>query len=472
MLFNSIQFILFFPFITLIYYWCSHKYRWAVLLAGSYYFYMCWKPEYLVLILLSTTVDYFAALAMEKAQEIKKKKRFLFLSLFTNLGLLGLFKYWNFVSENLNQIIDENTFSTLDILLPVGISFYTFQTLSYTIDVYRGDIKAERHFGKFALFVSFFPQLVAGPIERAKRFIPQLYKKINYDQVMIGLGLKLMTWGFFKKLVIADNCGLLVNQVYNNPETHKGIFVVLAALLFPFQIYADFSGYSDIAIGAAMVLGITLMQNFNRPFIAQSIGEHWKRWHISLSTWFMDYLYIPLGGSKTTKWRWYYNLFITFLISGLWHGANWTFILWGAYHGALVVLERMIGYGKNRSGGILGLAKNVVVFLLIVFGFIIFRSNNLSDVPIILNNLVTDLNLDAITEFFEKSTILRNKRILVVFFAIVLMMTLEYLYDKKNVIGFLNRQHFVIRFLFYIISILAILMFGNFTSIDFIYFQF
>ncbi|MCE7945771.1 MAG: MBOAT family protein, partial [Chlorobi bacterium CHB1] len=306
MLFHSLEFIIFFPVVVAIYFLAPLRFRQFFLLLASYYFYMCWKAEYAVLILLSTGIDYVAALHMHK-------------------------------TSGRGNIFYE--FPLFDILLPVGISFYTFQTLSYTIDVYRSEKTPERNFIKFALYVTFFPQLVAGPIERSTRLLPQFDHEHKFDANRVVSGLRLMLWGFFKKLVIADRLALYVNEVYNNPADYTGLPVIIATYFFAFQIYCDFSAYSDIAIGAARVLGFDLMKNFRQPYLAQSIGEFWKRWHISLSTWFRDYLYIPLGGNRVSRLRWYVNLMAVFLISGLWHGANWTFVVWGALHGSYFVLS-------------------------------------------------------------------------------------------------------------------------------------
>jgi D-alanyl-lipoteichoic acid acyltransferase DltB (MBOAT superfamily) len=326
---------------------------------------MCWKPEYVILLLSSTIVDYFVAIKMAKTRIKSRRKLLLYVSLSFNLGLLFFFKYFNFFNDSvydalqsLNIFYDKPMF---DVLLPVGISFYTFQTLSYTIDVFRGYTQPERHFGKFAVFVSFFPQLVAGPIERSSRFIPMLKKKKRLTYENISEGFKIMLWGFFMKLVVADRLSLYVDLVYDNLGEHGSLTIITATSFFLFQIYCDFAGYSYIAIGAAKIMGIDLMENFRRPNLASSIGDLWKRWHISLSTWFRDYVYIPLGGNRVSTQRFYLNLFLTFLISGLWHGANWTFVLWGAYHGLFMVLEVFIkknvkiNFLKKYSFSILGI---------------------------------------------------------------------------------------------------------------------
>ena len=302
---------------------------------------MSWKAEYIILIIISTLVDYIAGKKIYTSNSRKEKKFFLWLSILVNIGILFGFKYFNFFNESTGIIFGElNLFYNipqLEVLLPVGISFYTFQTLSYTIDIYRGKTIPESHLGIFALYVSFFPQLVAGPIERSNNLLPQFKRYYYFEYNRVVSGLRLMLFGLFKKVVIADRLAEHVNQVYNSPDQYFGISIIMATILFAFQIYCDFSGYSDIAIGAARVMGIRLMINFNLPYSSRSISEFWKRWHISLSSWFKDYFYIALGGNRVVKWKWYYNLLLTFLVSGLWHGANWTFLLWGLLHGIYMI---------------------------------------------------------------------------------------------------------------------------------------
>ncbi|HOJ12159.1 MAG TPA: MBOAT family O-acyltransferase, partial [Clostridiales bacterium] len=346
MLFNSLEFLIFYPIITILYFILPYRARWVLLLAGSYYFYMAWRPEYIILIMISTFVSYFTGIKIGQANNKSTKKKYLNLSLLINLGLLIVFKYFNFFNDSLRTLFTQLNLPYnvpgFNLLLPMGISFYTFQTLSYSIDVYRGTMKPETHFGIFALYVSFFPQLVARPIERADRLLPQFYNKNKFDYDRVTSGLKIMAWGFFKKVVVADRLGIAVSAIYNNPVKHNSIQFIIATLFFTFQIFCDFSGYSDIAIGSARIMGFELMENFKRPYFSKSVAEFWRRWHISLSSWFKDYLYIPLGGNRVSKARNYFNLFITFLASGLWHGANWTFVVWGALHGAYIVLGRML----------------------------------------------------------------------------------------------------------------------------------
>ena len=339
MLFNTIDFAIFLPVVVIIYYLLPHKFRWILLLAASYFFYMSWRVEYILLIVASTLVDYFSGIRMEKLPDRKSRLPWLLLSLGVNLGLLFFFKYANFATGNLNLLFQKvglsNEIPMMKLLLPVGISFYTFQTLSYSIEVYFGRQKAEKHLGYFALYVSFFPQLVAGPIERYSRLAPQFRIKqhINYDN--LSRGLRLILYGLFIKMVIADNISGIVDLVYAAPENFASLDILKGIFLYSFQIYSDFYGYSTIAIGSALLLGIRIMDNFKSPYLAKNISEFWQRWHISISTWFRDYLYFPLGGNRVSKQRWVLNILLVFLISGLWHGANWTFLIWGLLFGLL-----------------------------------------------------------------------------------------------------------------------------------------
>lgn len=490
MLFNSISFLIFFPTVVVLYFLMPQKYRWVFLLAASYYFYMCWKAEYIVLIIVSTVIDYYAGIKMEQAKEKIKKRRFLFLSLMSNLGLLFTFKYFNFFTNSFESVLNNfNIFydsPMFKMLLPVGISFYTFQTLSYSIDVYRGERKAERHLGYFALYVSFFPQLVAGPIERSTRLLPQFFEKHEFDSTRVSDGLKLMLWGFFKKVVIADRLSILVNQVYNNVEAHEGVSLLLATYFFAFQIYCDFSGYSDIAIGAAQVMGFSLMDNFNRPYYAKSISEFWKRWHISLSTWFRDYLYIPLGGNRVRKWRWYINLFVTFLVSGLWHGANWTFVIWGAIHGFYLVFAIWTNKITNRIYSVLKLYQGskarkivdvLITFHLVLFAWVFFRANSFNDAIYILGNIFP-LNIE---EFFkllsstgatQAALGLTKRGIILAFLSIGFMEIIHFFQRHRKMRSFLSEKPLIVRWFVYYILIIAIISFGEFRMQEFIYFQF
>ena len=322
MLFNSLAFAVFLPIVFILFWAMPQKHRWIVLLLSSYYFYMSWNVKYVVLILFTTVVSYVTALLMEKTEQKKTRRLLLVAALMASLGVLFVFKYFNFLSESLNAVFTRFAIPlhpiTLKLMLPVGISFYTFQTLSYVIDVYKGEVKAEKHFGRYGAFISFFPQLVAGPIERTSNLLPQMNKeKFTFSYDNAAYGLKLMAWGFFKKLVIADNLAVYVDQIFNDVHYYSGFSVLLAVFFFTLQIYCDFSGYSDIAIGTARLFDIRLMTNFKSPYFSNSIREFWSRWHISLSTWFRDYVYIPMGGNRVSKLRNSFNLLVTFLVSGL-----------------------------------------------------------------------------------------------------------------------------------------------------------
>lgn len=396
MLFNSIEFLLFFPSVVLIYFLLPHKFRWFFLLIASYYFYMNWKPVYAVLIFSSTLITWGCGILVERSNSANRKKLFLIVSLLINFSILFTYKYFNFLNESVYGALEfmniRWNIPNLDLLLPVGISFYTFQAVGYTIDVYRGNLKAEKNLGIYALFVSFFPQLVAGPIERAKNLLPQFREKHNFDSSRLESGVKQMIWGFFMKLVIADRLSLYVNAAYNNADSHNGTTLLIATILFAFQIYCDFAGYSNIAIGASRIMGFDLMTNFRRPYLAINIGEFWQRWHISLSTWFRDYLYIPLGGNRVSKSRNYLNVFITFVVSGIWHGANWTFVIWGFLHGIYNALQKFLGFDKLKFNNFSSPKFLLILlnFSLVSLAWVFFRANTISDAFSILNKIFTD----------------------------------------------------------------------------------
>ncbi|MEZ5004453.1 MAG: MBOAT family O-acyltransferase [Chitinophagales bacterium] len=473
MLFNSLQFLLFLPAVLFLYYIIKPKHRWILLLIASYYFYMCWRPEYIILIIISTIIDYFAARRMEQLPDINRRKKYLYLSLVSNLGILFFFKYFNFFSESTTALFQQFNifvnFPAFNYLLPVGISFYTFQTLSYTIDVYKGDTKVERHFGRFALYVSFFPQLVAGPIERSYHLLPQLRKHIHFNYEWMKAGVFLMLWGFLKKVVIADRLAAYVNEVYNNVDSYSGIPNILATYFFAFQIYCDFSGYSDIAIGCALMLGIQLMKNFERPYFALNIQEFWKRWHISLSTWFKDYVYIPLGGNRVVKWRWYYNLFITFLVSGLWHGANWTFVIWGALHGLYILFYNMMKEEKildpRKKGRARQMLNRFFTFHIALLAWVFFRANHLGDV----DNMIIGMfqpTVGSINLFTFKIDLYLS----ILFIGLLVM--IEWLIEHKNLLQKFEHSGRWMKWLALIVGITIILLFGVFEEVDFLYFQF
>ena len=480
MLFNSLDFIIFFPIVVFLYYFIPHKYRCLLLLVASYYFYMCWKAEYIFLILFSTSIDYYSAIQIGLSKTRFKRKLFLFLSISTNLGLLFTFKYFNFFSESVRQLFDQfNIFynsPSFDLLLPVGISFYTFQTLSYSIDVYLGNKKPEKSFLIFALYVSFFPQLVAGPIERSTRLLPQFHKKISFNYSRIRSGLLLIAWGFFKKVVIADNLALVVDPIYNNPTYFQGIPLLIATYAFAFQIFCDFSGYSDIAIGTARVMGFDLMKNFNRPYFSTSVSDFWKRWHISLSSWFKDYLYIPLGGNRVNKLRLYFNLLVVFLLSGLWHGANWTFIAWGGLHGLFLIFSISTRDLRNRFIDKIKIDKNSVLlkgvnifitFHLISFSWIFFRAKSLTDAWYIIKNMVLGIELKLSYGFNH------GKEFFIFLAGLICLMELVHIIQNKIKIDYwLLSKPVWFRFGFYYLFLMGIIAAGNFGANSFIYFQF
>ncbi|TFH43699.1 MAG: MBOAT family protein, partial [Chrysiogenales bacterium] len=381
----SFQYVVFFTLVVALFFAFPQRFRWAFLLTASYFFYMWWDPKYALLLLSTTIIVYATGILMhDKSQRIKKLC--VALSVISNLGILFVFKYFNFFNNSVRDLFAamgmEYSVPELNFLLPVGISFYTFQALSYTMDLYRGSRKPEYHFGMFALYVSFFPTILAGPIERSTRLLPQLYRKVefNYDRVVNGL--VLMAWGFFQKLVIADRLAQYVNMVYANPQLLDGLPLLLATYFFAIQVYCDFSGYTDIAIGTAQVMGYELMPNFRRPFFASSIGDLWRRWHISLISWLRDYLYIPLGGNRVGRFRWYLNVLIVFTVSGLWHGAQWTFVIWGSLNGVLIVLsqvtERVRTAIRNAVFGFIGKVPVAAYILLCaLLGLVAFAGGSI-----------------------------------------------------------------------------------------------
>ncbi len=390
MLFNSWQYIVFLPIVFICYWALPHKIRWAPLLFASYYFYMSWSADLILLIATTTLTSYFAALMIERSSQKATKKIWLFTGCSISLGLLLFFKYFNFFSQTVVDALRYFSLPTdnftLQVMLPVGISFYTFQTLSYVIDVYKGELSAERHLGIFALYVSFFPQLVAGPIERAQNLLPQFHRRHTFSATKCSWGLRMIVFGLLKKMFIADYFAGFSNAVFNAPYEHTPMSIFVATMFFSVQIYCDFSGYSNVARGSAAILGFDLMLNFNTPFFSRSIKEFWQRWHISLSTFFRDYIYIPLGGSKKGNIFRYRNIVITFLISGLWHGAAWTFVLWGALHGIVQVVEdlfRRADFAKNLRSKLPSFLKSgfqiLAVFLVVCTGWTLFRANSMQE---------------------------------------------------------------------------------------------
>ena len=413
MTFNSIDFLIFLPIVVLLYFLLPKRFVWVMLLAASYFFYGYWNWKLLYLILFTTFVSYICSILMERTDSVKKRRLLLVITLVVCLGVLFFYKYYGFLGDTVNGISSlfggGEVLPALNLILPVGISFFTFQTLSYVIDVYRGSIKAEKHFGYYALFVSFFPQLVAGPIERPENLLPQLKVKNKFDKNNLFSGLSKMAVGFFKKIVVADILAEFVNAVFNDAASATGPTVVLATVLFSAQIYCDFSGYTDIATGCARILGIRLMKNFDRPYKARSIRDFWRRWHISLTSWFTDYLYIPLGGSRRGNTRRMINIMIVFLVSGLWHGARWTFVIWGGLHGLFQVVAHLTKKPREKIYAMLKinaeskafiLWQRFLTFALVCFSWIFFRGNSFSDVGLLLGALGKGWRLsDAVASF-------------------------------------------------------------------------
>ena len=469
MLFNSIAFLFFFPIVCILFYCIPQahiKIRNLLLLVASYYFYMNWEPAYALLLLTSTVITYLSSLGISHYKGAKPRIFFLVGSIILNISILFMFKYYNFCASNIQIVLQaigmKLDFPTFQYLLPVGISFYIFQALGYSIDVYRGTTKVERNFFTYALFVSFFPQLVAGPIERSNNLLPQFKQRHVVDYSGIMAGMKMMLWGYFMKLVLADRCGIYVDMVYNHVGHHNGGTYLLASILFPFQIYGDFAGYSLIAIGVARILGFQLMENFHRPYFSITVGEFWHRWHISLSTWFKDYLYIPLGGNRVGKFRTYFNLSITFLVSGIWHGANWTFICWGALHGLLLCIEKALGINKKKYNGLQKFLHRGITFILVCTAWSIFRANNLEDIIQIFTTVVTNLEVPDL-----------QFGILAAAFLAITILTIK---ESANEFKWKWYAHVsesnLFTHLYFIVMISYIILFGVFQGNQFIYFQF
>tara|TARA_B110000902_G_scaffold227860_1_gene267468 strand:+ start:1108 stop:2553 length:1446 start_codon:yes stop_codon:yes gene_type:complete len=481
MLFNSIDFAIFLPIVFILYWFVSNKnlkLQNFLIIAASYLFYGWWDWRFLSLILFSTIVDYYVGWMLRTEENQTKRKILLWTSVLFNLGILGFFKYNNFFLDNF--IIAFSFFgaeikaNSLNIILPVGISFYTFQTLSYTIDAYKRKLKPTKDFIAFSAFVSFFPQLVAGPIERATHLLPQFYKKRTFDTAKAVDGMRQILWGLFKKIVIADNAAEYVNLIFDNPTNYNSSTLVLGAILFAFQIYCDFSGYSDIAIGTARLFGFDLMKNFAFPYFSRDIAEFWRRWHISLSTWFRDYVYIPLGGSRGGIWFKIRNTFIIFIVSGFWHGANWTFIIWGALN-AIYFLPLLLA-NKNRNH-LNTIAENkilpniretisvLITFSLTIFAWIFFRAENLSDAFIYIKRIIT-------TPFFSNLNL--NDSIFSYLIILSIFLIIEWIGRTKNhpLEWTNNRIPSYLRWVIYYSLIFAIITFGAFKQSQFIYFQF
>lgn len=474
MLFNSLQFLVFFPVVTILYFLFPHDKRWILLLVASAIFYMAFIPQYILILIVLIFVDYFAGLWIESSKGAKRRLSLL-LSITANVGILSVFKYFNFFSSNVDQVLALLGISArvpyLSIILPLGLSFHVFQSMSYTIEVYKRKVKAERHLGIYALYVMFYPQLVAGPIERPYGLLPQLHEEHEFDVDRVFNGLKLMLWGFFKKVVIADRLAVLVNIVYASPTSYSGMELLLATYFFAIQILCDFSGYSDIAIGAALVMGINLRQNFNNPYISSSVSEFWNRWHMSLSTWFRDYVYIPLGGNRVSKIRWCFNIMVVFLVSGLWHGADWKFVLWGALHGLFVII------GSFLSEKIKGITKFISVFMtfnLVSLAWVFFRAQSIGDGFVIIQRIFTSLvSLRFIHEVVGSAFIKVNKQDIVSALGVIAFGLIIFVFNgSESIRNLLSGKPKLVRWAVYYTLILGIIFYGVFNKTKFIYFQF
>lgn len=493
MIFNSVSYLLFFPVVVLLYFALPYKLRNVWLLIVSYYFYMNWNAKYALLLAGSTLITYVCSLLVSHFRDKGKTvlaKWSLAGSFVINIGILFVFKYSNFFAENINRLMETlgqgARISAFDVVLPVGISFYIFQALSYTMDVYRGEIKATKNLLRYALFVSFFPQLVAGPIERSKNLLAQFEEKHTFDVDRVRSGLLTMLWGLFMKIVIADNLSGIVTNVYDNYLSYTGVEILLATVLFAFQIYCDFGGYSYIAIGSARVLGFKLMDNFNCPYLATSVNDFWKRWHISLTSWFRDYLYIPLGGNRKGKVRKYINIMIIFLVSGLWHGANWTYVVWGGLNGLYLVLEQVSEPLRSRAREIFGVDVSrfsyrffagIWTFALVDFSWMFFRAESFSQVFGMLRQIKANFGFSRLFGYAIEAWGLDTASLLALCIAFVLLFVVDiYRYREKDLNKMILAQGAPFRYLVYGVLLLMIMFFGiygyEYAQTAFIYFQF
>jgi alginate O-acetyltransferase complex protein AlgI len=477
MLFNSLQFVVFFPLVTTLFFLLPRAWRWGLLLSASCVFYMAFVPKYILILLATIIVDYTAGIVIEGTASARLRRVTLVTSLSVTVAILAFFKYFNFLNDNVAQLarfLDWNYgVGSLKIILPIGLSFHTFQSMSYVIEVFRGNQKAERHFGIYALYVMFYPQLVAGPIERPQNLLHQFREPHAFDYDRVTGGLKRMAFGLFKKVVIADALAQVVDQVYNNLHSYTGYPLLFATICFAWQIYCDFSGYSDIALGAAQVMGFRLMENFDRPYASRSVAEFWRRWHISLMSWFRDYVYIPLGGNRRGPTRKAMNLLITFLISGLWHGANWTFVLWGGLNGLYLVVSSRTKELRANLVRFLGLddyprlhraLQISVTFLLITFAWIFFRANSLADALYVVSHL-----FDNVLGVSRRGTFAFNGFL---FFFILFMEYVHYVHRKGGMNNLFAGRPVMLRWSMYYALVLLTVVFGNYGEQRFIYFQF
>jgi len=472
MLFNSFEFAIFLPVVVLMFFALPHKYRWLWLLVSSCVFYMAYIPWFILVILTTIIVDFFAGIFISQSQGATRKFG-LIASLFVNVGILFFFKYFNFFYDNLIPVLSFVGINLMKpdwkVLLPVGLSFHTFQAMSYTIEVYRGNQQPERHFGIYALYVMFFPQMVAGPIERPQNMLHQFQEEKFFNEFNFISGLRLILWGFFKKLVIADRAAVVSDEVFANPDQYGSIGIIWASILFAFRIYCDFSGYTDIALGAARMMGFELMINFNRPYLSASVTEFWRRWHISLSTWFRDYVYIPLGGNKVRLSIVIRNLLITFIISGLWHGADWKFVVWGVLNGLYIAIEYL--WKKfdfpDTAKFIPFQIRRLKTFMLIAFSWIFFAAPDIAHALIAAGQLLSFENSQR-----DLVQIMLHKDSVMAMFFISILLGFEVLIEKKILPRLFFQQSVCVRWGLYLLAIWVTILFGQFSDRQFIYFVF
>lgn len=496
MLFNSGEFLLFFAVVALVYFLLPSKIKNFWLLVCSYYFYMCWSKKYVLLLLFSTVTTWLGGLVIERLKaensyNTAKLKKLCVTGCFVlNFAVLGYFKYVNFIINNVNKVLEKvhavHSFQALDILLPVGISFYIFQGLGYVIDVYRDDFRAERNFFKYALFMSFFPQISSGPIARSTRFLKQFDEEHRFSFERARSGFMLMLWGYFLKMILADRISVVVDTVFNDFRQYTGWYLIVASLLFSIQIYCDFSGYSTIAAGAAEIMGFSLDENFNAPYFAQSVSEFWRRWHISLSSWFRDYLYIPLGGNRKGTLRKYFNIMVVFVLSGLWHGSSWSFIAWGGMNGLFQILGSLLKPLRDKAVKVLHLNRNsfshkvyktAATFWLVTLAWVFFRANSFKDGLRIIKRMLLAKNIWILFDDSLFRLGLDWKNFMVMLLAIALLAAVDMLKKRGIVVReVICRQELWFRWLVLIASIMGILLFGmwgsGYNAATFIYFQF
>ena len=482
MIFSSFEFLIFYVVVVALFFAVPQRLRWIVLLSASYYFYMSWRAEYVVLIVAATLINYAAGLGMERSRDPVVRKALLVAGVSSSLGILFTYKYADFVSESVQQALGGLGYAAempyLHLVLPLGISFYTFQAIGYAIDVYRGDTRAERHLGIFALYVSFFPQLIAGPIERSHRLLPQFRRNHYLVPERVTSGLQLVLWGLVKKLIVADSVAVVVDTVYADPSAFSAPYLLLATVFFTVQIYCDFSGYSDMAVGTARILGYDLMTNFRRPYFARSVAEFWRRWHISLSTWFRDYVYKPLGGNRVSRPLWMRNILVVFVLSGIWHGANWTFLAWGLVHGLTLIGSALTEAPRRRLVEAIGLARMpvlhhgvqvAIVVVIAIVAWVFFRAQSIGEAMDVIAGFGDWEGARLGTLFTLGLTRFQMATSVLGIFVLFLVEAAQEFRPRIVDRAWDNRG---VRWALYAGAVYGIVSFGVFGQIEFIYFQF